>query len=354
MAEAASQIAPARFYGRHGNPTRQQVEKLLAQLEGAEDALLTGSGMAAIHVALLSQLQTGDHVVAQTAHYAGTQSLLRDYLPRLGIEVTQVDQQDPSAFTAAFRPQTKLVLLETPSNPLLLLTDLQTIASAARERGILSICDGTFATPINQRPLELGVDAVVHSATKYLSGHHDVLAGAILGSHQFIEQCWKHLFITGPVLSPFDAWLLLRGLRTLELRVLRQNENAQALAELLASSPQVDAVHYPGLPSHPQHALAQAQMSHFGGMLSFSLRGGSHAVEHFLAELPQIPHAPSLGGVETLLVAPGKMWRHELNDADRNDSGIHEGLLRISAGIENTGDLLREFEHALRALPSSS
>src|SRR5947209_556502 len=258
--ELASMPKPAEFYTRYGNPGHEQVEAVITALEGAEAALVASSGMGAIFTAVMCGLKSGDHVVAQRNHYGGTTTLMRDFLPRWGIEYTFVDQTSIEDFTAAMRPNTKLVYAETPTNPLMLLTDLRALASEARGRGITTVVDNTFATPVNQRPLELGFDVVVHSATKYLGGHNDLTAGVLAGPREFIEQAWNFSVVGGTALSPFDAWLLLRGMRTLGLRVEQHNRNALAVARFLETHPRVERVYYPGLESHPQHGLACKQM----------------------------------------------------------------------------------------------
>ncbi len=347
FAELALATRPTEFYTRYGNPNHEMVEVTLASLEGGESALVTSSGMAAIFAVIAGTLTQGDHVVAQRNHYAGTMALLRDLLPRWGIEVTLVEQTDPAAFAAAIRPTTRLLYVETPVNPLMEITDLRAIVALGQAHGVTTVCDNTFATPINQRPLALGIDAVVHSATKYIGGHHDATAGAVVGSRAFIERVWKFALIAGSTLSPFDAWLLLRGLRTLGLRVERHNRNALALATALATHPAVERVHYPGLPSHPQHALASSQMDGFTGMLSVELHGGAPAAEHLIASLRLATRAASLGGFETLVVHPASMWSLQLSPEVRAASGIHDGLVRISVGLEDEADLLADFAQAL-------
>ncbi len=347
FAELALATRPTEFYTRYGNPNHEMVEVTLASLEGGESALVTSSGMAAIFAVIAGTLTQGDHVVAQRNHYAGTMALLRDLLPRWGIEVTLVEQTDPAAFAAAIRPTTRLLYVETPVNPLMEITDLRAIVALGQAHGVTTVCDNTFATPINQRPLALGIDAVVHSATKYIGGHHDATAGAVVGSRAFIERVWKFALIAGSTLSPFDAWLLLRGLRTLGLRVERHNRNALALATALATHPAVERVHYPGLPSHPQHALASSQMDGFTGMLSVELHGGVPAAERLIASLRLATRAASLGGFETLVVHPASMWSLQLSPEVRAASGIHDGLVRISVGLEDESDLLADFAQAL-------
>src|SRR6185503_4827534 len=245
--ELASAVQPTEFYTRYGNPNHEQTEATVALLEHGEGALLTGSGMAAVCVAVMCLVEKGDHVVAQRNLYANTAVLMTDLLPRWGVERTFVEQTDPADFAQAIRPNTKLIYTETPTNPLMRITDLRAVAKIAKERGITTITDNTFATPVNQRPLELGIDAVVHSATKYLGGHSDLTAGVVISSREFVESAWHLSLLAGSILSPFDGWLLLRGLRTLGLRVERHNSNAPALARFLEGRTEVERVHYPGL-----------------------------------------------------------------------------------------------------------
>ena len=350
FAEIAIATKPAEFYTRYGNPTHKQVEATLAALEGGEAAIVSGSGMGAIFAAVMSNLESGDHIVAQRNHYAGSTTLFKEILPRWGIECTVVDQTDPQAFEGALRSQTKLIYVETPTNPLMQITDLRAIANLGSANKITTMIDNTFATPINQRPLELGIDAVVHSATKYIGGHHDVTAGAVVGSETFIDHVWKFAIVSGATLSPFDGWLMLRGLRTLGIRVERHNQNGMALARFLADHPRVAQVYYPGLSSHPQHELARAQMSGFTGMLSVELRGGYSAAEALISNLRLATRAASLGGFETLVVHPAAMWGLQLSPEQRRSTGISESLVRISAGLEDEADLLRDFAEALEKI----
>jgi methionine-gamma-lyase len=345
--EIATATRPPEFYTRYGNPNHEQVEATLAELEGGEAALVTSSGMGAIFAAVLSQLSRGDHLVAQINHYAGATTLFRDVLPRWGIEVTTVEQTRADEFEAAVRENTKVIYVETPTNPLMQITDLRAVARLGKERGILTMADNTFATPLNQRPLELGIDVVVHSATKYIGGHHDATAGVVVASRELIEQTWRLALVSGAVLSPFDAWLLLRGLRTLGLRVAQHNRNALALARFLEAHPQVERVHYPGLESHPQHELARSQMSGFTGMLSVDVRGGYEGAERLVASLKLAKRAASLGGFETLVVHPAAMWSLQLSPEHRRAAGISDSLVRISVGLEDERDVIADFAQAL-------
>jgi methionine-gamma-lyase len=347
FAAAATTPLHPGFYNRHGNANHQQAAAILAELEHADVGLLTSSGMGAATTAILTLLKAGDHVIGQRSIYAGVTSWMLNLMPRFGVESTIVDQTDPHAFEAAFRPNTTLVLLETPSNPRLEVTDLQAVTAIARRHGALTLCDNTFATPINQRPRDHGVDLVWHSATKYLGGHADLMAGAILGDEATIERLWDTAQTAGAVLSPFNAWLLLRGLRTLELRVERHNRNAQALAEHLAQHPKIAAVHYPGLPAHPGHATAKRQMSGYGGVLSFELHDGYEAADAFIANLKLAKRAASLGHVGSLVVHPAAMWGHTLTPEQLADAGVAPGLVRFATGIEHADDLV---EDVLRAL----
>ena len=347
IAELGEAMRPAEFYTRYGNPTHRQVEATVAALEGGEAALVTSSGMGAIFPAVMSLLQSGDHVVAQRVHYAGATKLMRDLLPRWGIERTFVEQADAGEFAAAVRPNTKLIYVESPSNPLMQLTDLRAVAELARSHGITTIIDNTFATPVNQRPIELGIDVVVHSATKYLGGHHDLTAGVVVGPGSFVKRVWEFNILSGSILSPFDAWLLLRGLKTLGLRVERQNRNALALAQFMESHPKVARVNYPGLESHPQHALARRQMRGFTGMMSVELEGDLGAVSRFISALRLARCAVSLGGVETVVVPVAAMWSHQHTPEQRRALGIGDGLVRISVGAEDERDLVADFEQAL-------
>ena len=345
----ATAAHPTEFYSRYGNPTHAHAEALVAALEGAEAALLLGSGMGAISTTVLTLVGAGDHVVLQDGHYGGTTALGRDLLPRFGVAVTTVDQRDPDAFARALRPTTRLVMLESPSNPLLRLTDLRAVADVARAAGAVTVVDNTFATPLNQRPLDLGVDLVVHSATKYLGGHSDLTAGAVAGARALVERVWKTSIELGAVLGPFDAWLLLRGLRTLEARVERHNRGALAVARFLESHPAVRRVHYPWLASHPQHDLARRQMRGGGGVVSVELAGGFAAAERFVAALRLFARAASVGGVESLAVHPGAMLAGTMTAAQFAAVGVVPDLVRLSVGIEDERDLVADLAAALDA-----
>jgi cystathionine beta-lyase/cystathionine gamma-synthase len=339
-----------RNYTRDGNPTFSRVEAVIAALEGAEAALLTASGMGAISTSVLALLSSGDHVVAQRTHYMGTAQLLASVLPRFGITVTLVDQARPEAFADAITPRTKLILVETPANPMLTITDLASVGRFARARGIATLCDSTIATPVNQRPLELGIDLVVHSATKFLGGHHDLMAGVVAGSSALIDRIWHMAVTLGPVADPFAAWLLLRGLRTLPLRVARQNQTALDVARFLERHPAVLRVHYPGLESHAQHALARQQMpGGFGGLMSVELRTGFDGAQAFLGAMGLVSRAVSFGGFESLATQPGAMWSGSVGASKAAEAGISAGLVRLSIGLEHPSDLIADLDRALHA-----
>ncbi|WP_284748220.1 trans-sulfuration enzyme family protein [Amycolatopsis sp. RTGN1] len=346
-AEDANQFAQAAvdprgkdFYTRYGNPNHAQVAAVVAELEGTEAAMVTASGMAALTTAVLALVSAGDHVIGQKSTYGGTASVLQNLLPRLGVSTTVVDQRDPQAFERALTPKTRLILVESPSNPLLQITNLAAVADLARAHNVITLADNTFATPLNTRPAELGIDVVWHSATKYLNGHTDVSAGVLAGPAELLNRVWDTAVLTGATLGPFDAWLLLRGIRTLPLRVKQHNINGQALAEALEGHPAVARVHYPGLPSHPQQALANKQMTGFGGVLALELNGGFDAADAFLGKLKYPRRSASLGGVESLTVHPAAMWRGMLSEEQIAESGVPLGLVRLAAGTEDTADLV--------------
>ena len=343
----ATTVRPATFYTRHGNPVHKRVEAILAGLEGTESALLTGSGMGAISTTILALLKAGDHAVIQERHYVSTTKLFQDVLTGYGVEVSTFDQTDPDSLRAALRPNTKLIMVETPANPSLSITDLAAVADIARARGILTVADNTFASPLNQRPHDLGIDIIVHSATKYLGGHHDLMAGAICCNNALAETIWNMHVTLGAVLSPMDAWLLLRGLRTLSLRMERINANALALAQWLESRPEVERVYYPGLESHPQHALAARQMRGFGAVIAYSIRGGYAATQRFVSALQLATQAVSLGGVETLAVHTASMWASSMTEADMVRAGIEPNSIRMSVGVEHVDDLKADLAQAL-------
>jgi methionine-gamma-lyase len=350
FAEMATQPHHARYYTRYGNPTLARTERVIAELEGAEAALLTASGMGAITTSVLALVSQGDHLVAQRNHYMGTTKLLTEILPRFGVSSTLVDQTDVAAFAAAITPRTRLILVETPANPTMQLTDLAAVAALARTHGILTFADNTFASPINQRPLAHGIDLVMHSATKYLGGHHDLSAGVVAGAQPLIDKIWDAHLVVGGVLGPIDGWLLLRGLRTLVVRVERQNRTALAVAHFLAEHPAIEQVHYPGLSNHPQHVLARRQMNDFGGVLSFAVKGGYAATQRFIAALRLPKQAVSLGGYESLIVHAAAMWVGTLGEAGLHQAGIQPNLVRLAVGLEDERDLVTDLGRALQEM----
>ncbi|HET8998164.1 MAG TPA: aminotransferase class I/II-fold pyridoxal phosphate-dependent enzyme [bacterium] len=347
-ARLGAETAPGYFYTRWGNPTTSAFEQKVALLEGGEAALATSSGMAAIATAVMSLVRGGDHVVAPKAVYQATFGLLDSVLPAYGVEATFLDDPDVGAYERAVRPNTKLLYIETPNNPLLGVIDIAGVVALARGCGARTIADNTFATPYNQTPLGLGVDLVCHSATKYLGGHHDVTAGVIVGSSELIRRCVLTMRTFGGVLDPFAAYLLIRGLMTLGLRVERHNANAFTLAQHLAVHPKVARVYYPGLPEHPRHAVAARQMSRgFGGMLSVEVRGDVAAGARCVEALRVGKLAVSLGGVSTLVTHPASTTSVNMPREVRLAAGIADGLIRISAGVEDIADLIDDFDQAL-------
>jgi cystathionine beta-lyase/cystathionine gamma-synthase len=339
----------AEFYTRYGNPTTRGFEDAVAALEGGEAALATASGMGAVVAALLTLVSAGEHVIAQRVLYGGTMGLLKNIAPRLGIDVTFVEQTDTEAFASAIRPTTRLIMLESPSNPMMRLTDLRAVANLAKPKGITTLVDNTVASPINQRPIALGIDLVMHSATKYLSGHSDVSAGILTGSKASITAIWEKAYILGATLDPFAAWLALRGLRTLPMRVQRHNETTMRIAAFLKAHAKVDKVHYPGLPSHPQHDLACQQMSGFGGVLSFEVSGGAEAAEAVVAGLRLAHRSASFGSFSTLVVHPAAMWAGMISPEQLREADLPPGLIRLGVGFESADDLIADLDGALAA-----
>ena len=347
--DAATRSFTDDFYVRYGTPNHTQVAEVVAALEGADRAMVTAGGMGAISTLALALLRAGDHVVAQRSIYPGTTALVGSVLERFGVTSSTLDLRDLDALEAALRDETALVLVETPSNPFLSIVDVAAVAHLAHRRGALVVVDNTLSTPINQRPLEFGADLVWHSATKYLGGHSDVSAGVVAGRTDVIEEIWRTHLVVGSVLGPFDAWLLLRGLRTLDVRVARHNENALALATVLEAHEAVAAVHYPGLASHPQHELAASQMRGFGGLLSFEVRGGAEAADRVLDHLSLSTRAASLGSVHTLGTRPAAMWGDARNYDPTLADDVAPGLVRLAVGIEATVDLVEDLVGALDA-----
>ena len=335
-------------YPRYGNsPNAEMVQQRVAALEGAEASVLLASGMGATACALLALLRPGDHLLASATIYGGAAALLtREFAP-LGINVTLVDPLETRVWRKRLSKETRAIFVETPVNPTCRVLDLRPISYITKESGIALVVDSTFASPINLRPLEHGADVVIHSATKYLNGHHDVLGGAVCGTASYIEEVRQKMMLWGQAPDPFAAWLLERGLKTLDVRVRRHNENAQRVAEWCAERKEIRRVHYPGLPDHPDHAVAKAMLDGFGGMMAIELAGGARAAEKFLRKLKIIRHAPSLGGVDSLVSEPRFTSHAAVSAEARAAAGIPDGFLRLSIGIESANDLIGDIEQAL-------
>lgn len=335
-------------YTRYGNPTVAILERKVADLEGGEAGLATASGMAAVFAATLPFLRTGDHIVACDGVYSGTYNLFSERYPALGIETTFVDGADSEAFERALRPDTRLIYLETPGNPTLKIIDIQAVARIARRAGVVVVADNTFATPVFQRPLDLGVDVVLHSATKYFCGHGDAIAGAVVGSADFIKRANREMIrIYGGILSPFNAWLIVRGIHTLTLRVERQARSAQMVAAFLDNDPRVEWVAYPGLRSFPQHELAKRQMRGYGSMVCFEVRGGVEAGRRMMNRVQLCSLAVSLGDVKSLITHPASMTHRLVPPEQRLAAGITDGLVRLSVGCEDVEDIVADLDQAL-------
>ena len=352
-AEAFRDEDSGYIYTRWGNPTQEVLEKKLAVLEAGEAALATASGMGAVSIALLTVLGNGGHVVAMENLYSATFQTLNEDLRQFGVETTFVDATDPSQIARAIRPDTKVLYLESPTNPLLKLIDLRTSAEIAKAHGVTSIIDNTFATPCGQQPIAFGIDVVVHSMTKYLSGTGAVIAGAIVGQKEFITRAKTGALRNfGAVISPFNAWLTLHGIPTLPLRFTRHCENALDVAAFLEAHPAVAWVRYPGLPSHPQHELAKQQMDVFGGMITLELKGGRGAGEHLVDHLQRCALAVSLGDVRTLICHPASTTHSHVPAEIRQQIGVTDGLVRISVGLEDVEDIIADLEQALESCAS--
>ena len=335
------------IYGRNSNPTVRVFEEKICRLERAQAATAFATGMAAISNTLFTLLAPGDRIVSIKDSYGGTNKIFQEFLPRFNIEVTLCDTTDPDAIETAISNGCQVLYLESPTNPTMKIVDLAHMAALAHRTGALVVFDNTFATPVNQQPLELGADLVVHSATKYLGGHADALGGAVCGPQDYIDRIFHYREINGATLDPMAAYLLLRGMKTLPLRIAHQNQSAIQVARYLQSHVAVEQVFYPGLESHPQHAIALKQMKGFGGMLSFSVKGGYEAVECFLPRLRYAHRAANLGSVETIVGPPATTSHVELNSQERAAMGIPENLVRYSVGIEDPADLIADLEQAL-------
>lgn len=336
------------LYSRYGNtPNAVALGEKYARLEGAEAALPVASGMGATALAHLAVLRPGDHLLASAWLYGGTQRLFQEEFERLGIAVSYVSPDRPREWRPALRPTTRAIFVETPTNPLMRVIDLAPLAAIAREHGIALLVDATFASPINFRPLEHGADVVITSATKYLNGHNDVIAGMLAGSHAVVEEATRLMTLYGQAIDPHAAWLVERGLKTLALRMQRHNENGLAVATWAAGHPRIARVHYPGLPSHPDHALAARVLGGFGGMVGLEIAGGRAAAEAMLRRLQLVTHAPSLAGAESLVSEPRLTSHRLLTPEARAALGIADGFVRLSCGIEDAADIIADLRQAL-------
>ncbi|MCB0108575.1 MAG: aminotransferase class I/II-fold pyridoxal phosphate-dependent enzyme [Caldilineaceae bacterium] len=337
-------------YGRYGNPTVRAVEAKLAALEGADDAVLLSSGMAAVTNTLLLLLSQGDHLILTDDCYHQSREFCQNFLPRFGIDCTVVPCGDCDALEAAIRPTTRLLYTESPTNPFMRCVDYETVVAIAKRHNLLTVVDSTFATPVNCRPLDYGIDVVIHSLTKYLGGHNDLMAGAVLGSYQQTTRLRQAQGMLGSIADPHGAYLMLRGIKTLGLRMAQHNANGLAIARFLEDHPKVRRVWYPGLESHPDHALAKATMQGFGGVVSFEIDGDGALAHRFIDAL-KIPHiGPSLGGVETMVSPLAIMGYAELPEEERLALGIRDELVRFCCGVEATEDLLADLGQALATI----
>jgi cystathionine beta-lyase/cystathionine gamma-synthase len=350
-ARALDDPAAGFAYSRYANPTTQALEAMAADLEGGAAALATSSGMGAINAVLLASLRPGDHVIAQRCLYGGTFAVFTSLATRYGIDVSYISGHDADEVRAALRPSSQLLFLETIANPTIAVSDLPALIAAGHEAGLTCVVDNTFATPALCRPIEHGADIVVHSATKYLGGHDDVVLGLVVSaSEQVHRPLWKHTVDLGVAADPFAAWLTLRGLKTLGLRMERHCANAAHLAQQLAGHRGVMHVYWPGLPDHPDHAVARRILANFGGMVAFDLAGGRDAGQAFVSGLRLAALAPSLGGTETLVLHPASTSHRQMDAAALRAAGIGEGSIRVSVGLEHPDDLWADFEQALAAL----
>lgn len=344
------ELGEGYVYTRYGNPTIKSVEEKIASLEEAEDAILFGSGMSAILVSVLALLKSGDHLISEESIYGGTFTLFDQILPRYGIKVSFVDTLDEDQLNKTLKPNSRVLFLESPGNPLLKCVPLKELAGFAKKKGLFTIVDSTFATPFFQNPLQFGCDLVVHSGTKFLGGHGDLTAGVVAGSRELLDSIRKvfHRHF-GTIISPWEAFLLGRGLCTLSLRMERSAQNAMIIAEWLLGREEISAVFYPGLKSFPQHEIARSQMRGFGGVLAFELKGGYRAAEKFQDSLKLISRVASLGDVQTLVTHPASSSHRMLTSKERQKRGISDGLIRLSVGIEDPQDLIEDIHQGLIA-----
>ena len=348
--DVALEKAPGHIYSRNTNPTVRAFEDKVKELEGADAATSFASGMAAISNVLATFLKPGDRIVSIKDSYGGTNKIFNDFLPPLNIDVCLCETTDYAQIEVEIAKGCQLLYLETPTNPTIKIIDIERLSAAAKKVGALVVVDNTFATPINQNPLQLGADIVLHSASKYLGGHADALGGVICGSRELVKQVYHYREINGATLSPMDAYSFIRGMKTLKLRVERQNESALKIAQWLQQHPMIEQVNYPGLESHPNHDVAKRQMRGYGGMLSFAVKGGLDAIKIFLPKLQYAHMAANLGCVETVVGPPVTTSHVECSAAERAAAGIPEGMVRYSTGIEDVEDLLADLEQALSHL----
>jgi cystathionine beta-lyase/cystathionine gamma-synthase len=340
---------PDLLYTRYGNtPNEEVVQKRVAMLEGAESALVLASGMGATACALLALLRPGDHLVSSTWIYGGTRRLLGEEFVSMGIDVTFADPDERRVWRSSIRKNTRAIFVESPVNPTCRVLDLDQLATLAKVQGVALVVDSTLASPINARPISHGADVVIHSATKYLNGHHDILCGVVAGTASYIEEVRNKMIVWGQAPDPFACWLLERGLKTLDVRVRRSNENTMRVAEWCAARPEIAKVHYAGLPSHVDHAIAKKMLDGFGGLMSIELAGGAPAADSFVRKLRLIAHASSLGGVDTLVIEPRYSSHAHMTSEQRAAIGIPDGFLRLSIGIEDADDIIADIEQALK------
>jgi cystathionine beta-lyase/cystathionine gamma-synthase len=337
------------IYTRYGNtPNEEVVQKRIAMLEGAEAALVLSSGMGATACALLALLRPGDHLVSSAWIYGGTRRLFTDEFVTMGIEVTYVDPDERRVWRSSIRKNTRAIFVESPVNPTSRVLDIAQIATMAKAQGVALVVDSTLASPINCRPISHGADVVIHSATKYLNGHHDILCGVVAGTASYIDEVRKKMAVWGQAPDPFACWLLERGLKTLDVRVRRCNENAIRVAEWCATRPEISKVHYVGLPTHQDHDLAKRMLDGFGGLLAIELAGGAAAADSFVRNVSLITYAASLGGVDTLVIEPRYSSHAHMTSEERAAIGIPDGFLRLSIGIEDAEDIIADIEQALQ------
>jgi cystathionine beta-lyase/cystathionine gamma-synthase len=341
--------AAGLLYTRYGNtPNSERLQKRLAMIEGSEASLVLGSGMGATACAMLALLRPGDHLLASAYIYGGTFRLLTEEFVRHGIDVTLVDPLEPRAWRKRLRKETRAIFIESPVNPTCRVLDMRPISYLTKEIGLALVVDSTFASPVNFRPLEHGADVVIHSGTKYLNGHHDAMTGVVCGTESYIAEVLQKMIVWGQAPDPFAMWLMERGLKTLDVRVRRQNDNAMRIANWCADRKEIKRVHYPGLSDHPDHEIARAMLDGFGGMLAIELTGGGKVTDRFLRRLKLIQHAPSLGGVDSLVSEPRYTSHASMTSDERARIGVPDGFLRLSIGIEDADDIIADIEQALK------